>query len=147
MKYQKEILIHCPMETVHEKFIDLEKRPLWQKGLISTTLIKGQGLEEGTRNSLVFDTGKTQMTMVETILENDLPRRIRASYETRGVLNISDDRFEAVDERTTRYLSIQEFQMNAFMMKLMGFFMSGMFRKQTYETMEDFKSFCEEKTM
>lgn len=146
MNYQKEIIIHCPIQTVHEKFIDLEKRPLWQKGLISTTLLNGHGLEVGTRHSLVFDTGKSQMTMVETILENDLPRRIRASYETRGVLNISDDRFEAVDEHTTRYLSIQDFQMNAFMMKLMAFFMSGMFRKQTYETMEDFKAFCEEDT-
>lgn len=145
MNYQKEILIKCPIQTVHEKFIDLERRSLWQKGLKSSTLIKGQGLEEGTKNSLVFDMGKSQMTMVETILENDLPRRIKASYETKGVLNISDDRFEAVDENTTRYLSIQEFQMNAFMMKLMGFFMSGMFKKQTYETMEDFKAFCERK--
>lgn len=143
MEYQLEVIISCPIEKVHEKFIDLESRTKWQKGLISQELISGNGFENGTQTELVFDMGKRQMTMIETILENELPNRLKTSYETDGVFNTSDDQFEALDERTTRYVSVQDFQMNSFTMKFMSIFMSAMFKKQTLDTMTAFKQFCE----
>ncbi len=73
MYYEESIVIDRPLETVVERFSDLEARQYWQVGLVSSTLISGEGLVPGTQRKLVFNTGKRTMEMTETILENELP--------------------------------------------------------------------------
>lgn len=145
MYYEESIVIDRPPEAVVAAFSDLEARAHWQVGLSSSTPISGSGLTTGTQRRLVLQTGKRTMEMTETILKNQLPERLVTLYETEGVKNTSEDRFEAVEGGHTRYTSFQSFEMETLPMILLATFLPGMFRRQTIATLRAFKTYCENK--
>lgn len=142
MKYQCRVDIDRPLREVVELFDNPDNLRYWQPGLISYDHIHGSPGQQGAQATMHYKMGKREVVMTETILERNLPQLIRSSYETEGVLNIQETRFEPIDDKRTRYISDNEFRFSGFM-KLMGWLMPGAFKKQTRKYMEQFKDFAE----
>lgn len=143
MKYIEEIVILLSVDKVIELFDNLELRMQWQHGLVKSELIEGIKNEVGAKTRLVFKMNNRNMKIIETIKERDLPNFIVAIYEGSGTYNISKDSFQQNDDGTTTYRSEQEFIFKSLTMKLIGPFLSRMFKKETKINLIRFKEFCE----
>lgn len=142
MKYTTEITIERPREEVIEKFKDPESLKHWQRGFIFMKPQSGELGAEGSTNLLKYKMGKREIEMTETITLNNLPEEFHATYEAKGVFNIQENFFETTPGNHTKWISHSEFRFSGFM-KLIGWFMPGAFKKQSYQFMEDFKNFVE----
>lgn len=142
MKYRCEIEIERPVGEVVRLFDDPEKMKEWMPGLQSFEHISGEAGQAGARSRLRFDMNGRKLEMIETITERNLPDEFSGTYETKGVLNIISNRFEEIDGGT-RWVTDNEFRFSSLPMKLMGFFMPGMFRKETMKHLRAFKDFAE----
>ena len=142
MKYQQEIIIEKPRKEVVEKFSNPDNMKHWQRGFIFMKPINGELGAEGSQNLLKYDMGKQKVEMTETILKNNLPDEYSATYEAKGVYNYQVNRFTPTLEKSTLWITENEFQFSGFM-KLFGWFMPGAFKKQSWKYMEDFKAFVE----
>lgn len=142
MKYTCEILIDLPREKVIELFDNPDNLGKWQPELQSFEHISGEPGEVGAKSRLLYKMGKRNVEMIETIHVRDLPDQFDGSYEANGVYNIVKNRFEVVDENTTRWITEQEFQFRG-MMKLMAWLMPGAFKKQSMLYLRRFKEFAE----
>ena len=143
MKYTSEITVNLPREKFIEKLDDPENMKHWQKGLISYELLSEDPTKEGSQMRLNYKMGKRDLEMVETIISRNLPDSMHTTYETNGVTNIQKNKF-LQEEGKTRWVSENEFQFSGLGMKLMGFLMPGMFKKQSMKYLQDFKAFAEE---
>lgn len=144
MKYSLEIEVNQPLEKVIALLDNPENMKHWQPGLISYELLSKEPRKEGAQMKLQYLLGKTQVEMLETITAYDLPKGISATYETNGVINIQKNLFNPSGQGKTKWTSENEFIFTTFMMKLMGTFMPGMFKKQSRIYLEAFKKFAEE---
>ncbi len=143
MKYSKEIIIDLPREEVISKMEKPENFKYWQKGFISYKHISGTPGKEGSRSKLKYKMGNREIEMIECIEKNNLPNELHTTYDAKGVYNIQKNYFEEETKNATRWISYNEFQFSGFM-KLIGSLMPGMFKKQSYQYMKDFKTFAEE---
>lgn len=142
MRYQTELIINLPRARVIELFDSFDNLKKWQKGLISHEHISGEAGEPGAKTKLVYDMGKRRMEMLETIITRDLPDEFSGTYDARGVHNIVRNYFHDEGD-TTRWVLDSDFRFHGWM-RLMSLFMPGsMFKKQTRQTMEDFKAYAE----
>ena len=119
MKYTTEIEINLPIDRVIELFDDPDNLKEWQPGLQSFEHISGTPGQPGAKSRLLFQMGKREIEMIETITVRDLPDEFSGTYEAPGVFNIVKNKFIPLSENKTRYISEQEFQFKGFM-KLMG---------------------------
>jgi hypothetical protein len=142
MKYTTEIEINLPIDRVIELFDDPDNLKEWQPGLQSFEHISGTPGQPGAKSRLLFQMGKREIEMIETITVRDLPDEFSGTYEAPGVFNIVKNKFIPLSENKTRYISEQEFQFKGFM-KLMGWLMPGSFKKQSQQYLEKFKEFAE----
>ncbi|WP_203296477.1 SRPBCC family protein [Luteirhabdus pelagi] len=145
MKYSVEIIINAPRKEVVQKLEEPENLKHWQRGLISYKHLHNKDMNNaGAKMQLHYKMGKREMVLTETILVNNLPSELHATYDTKGVHNIQKNYFKEVDESTTEWISESEFQFGSFGMKMMGFLMPGAFKKQSRQYMRDFKAFVED---
>lgn len=142
MNYEVEIELELPRDRVAALFDDPENLPKWQRGLLSIEPLAGEPGTPGATSKLVFQMGKREMEMVETILVRDLPERFEAVYDAKNVHNVSRHRFEELGPDRTRWVAENEFRFSGFM-KVIGFLMKGAFPKQSLQYMTDFKAFAE----
>ncbi|MBZ9731194.1 SRPBCC family protein [Salegentibacter sp. JZCK2] len=142
MKFTSEIKIAKPRTEVIEKYSNPDNIKHWQRGFISMNPISGILGEEGSKNKLKYKIGKRKIEMEETIITNDLPEQFHANYTAKGVYNIQENFFEETPGNQTLWISRNEFKFSG-LMKLMGIFIPGAFRKQSYQYMKDFKDFVE----
>ena len=143
MKYTVSVDINKPLDRVIELFDNPANMPKWMEGLESFEHILGTPGQPGAQMQLVYLMGKRRIEMIETVISRNLPEEFTGSYEAPGVYNIVKNKFEAIDESSTRYTTEQEFQFKSFMMKVMGFFMPGAFKKQSLKYLNSFKAFVE----
>ena len=143
MKYTHDIVIDLPIETVFSLMDNEENMYKWQKGLVKHEHLSGEKGEVGAKTKLYFEMGRRKMDMVETILKKDTPNKIDLSFEAKNVMNYNSSSFQDIDGKSTKWTVDNEFQFSGFM-KVMAFFMSGAFKKQSLCYMEDFKKFAEE---
>jgi hypothetical protein len=143
MKYAVSIEVDVSRERFVELFDNPENLYHWQKGLKSFEHLSGDPGQPGAKSRLVFQMGKREMVLIETITKQDLPREFNGTYETEGVFNIVQNRFESVGPNRTRWTSENEFQFSSWFMKVVGFLMKGAFPKQTLKYLTDFKAFAE----
>lgn len=115
----------------------------WQKGFISYRHLSGKPGEEGARAKLKYKIGKREISMIETIMKRMVPRKLHISYEAKGVFNLQKNYFQEEEKTKTLWIADYDFQFSGFM-RLMGFFMPGAFKKQSFNYMKDFKTFAEE---
>ncbi len=142
MKYTCSVDIAAPVDWVVKLFRNPDNLRYWQPGLISYEHLEGRQGEAGSKARMLHKIDKRDVIMTEYILQNDLPKYMKCSYEASGVVNIQETAFEPIDDQNTRYTSINEFRLTGFM-KLLGWFMPGAFRKQTQKFMDQFKAFAE----
>jgi len=142
MKYSLEFKIHKPMDRVIELFDSVDNLKKWQPELLSFEHLTGEPGKVGAKSKLLYKTGKKEFEMIETLLVKNLPEEFTGTYETRGMKTRVKNKFEKIDENSTKWIVENEFQLNGFM-KIMAFIMPGAFKKQSFKFMERFKTFAE----
>ncbi len=143
MKYTSSIEINRPVDRVIELFDSTDNMFKWMKGLQSFEAISGNPGQVGAKSRLKFKMGKREIEMIETITVKNLPDEFSGTYEAKGVFNIVKNKFIALPDNRTKYISEQEFKFLGFM-KIVGFLMPGAFKKQSMKYLNDFKTFVEQ---
>lgn len=141
MKYTLEITINKPKQEVVALFDNIPNLYKWMEGLESVKLLSGEEGKKDAKSELVFKTPKRQLTMIETILQNDLPDKMVTTYQADGVYNIICTEFHEMGEQTL-YRTEQEFKFKG-AMRIIGFLFPKAFKKQSMKYLEDFKKFAE----
>ena len=141
--YTVEIEINLPRDRVIELFDNPDNLFKWQTGLQSFEHLSGEPGQPGARSRLVYQNGKHRIELIETVTERNLPDAFSGTYEWNGGKNTLRNRFIALGPNRTRWESTCEYQFSSFMLKMMGFFTPGMFRKQNLKFLHNFKAFCE----
>ena len=143
MKYVEEVDINLPIDRVIELFDNAENLKQWQPGLVSFEPLSGTAGEVGAKSKLVYQMGKNNCELIETITVKNLPDEFSGTYETKGMWNTVTNRFVAVNESSTKWICESEFKGQSLMMKLMMFFAPGMFKKETCKMLKNFEAFAE----
>ena len=141
--YTVEIEINLPRDRVIELFDNPDNLFKWQTGLQSFEHLSGEPGQPGARSRLVYQNGKHRIELIETVTERKLPEEFNGTYEWKGGTNTLRNRFVALGPSRTKWESTCEYQFSSFMLKMMGFFAPGMFRKQNLKFLQNFKEFCE----
>lgn len=142
MKYSREVIINLPRKRVIELFDSSKNLKKWQPTLISYKHLSGIPGKVGAKMQLNYKMGKREVEMVETIVKNELPQAFVATYETKSVWNIVNNKFSEASDSTTKWELETEFKCKG-MMKLMTAFMPGLFKKETEKNMNQFKTWAE----
>lgn len=143
MKYSNQVIINKPIGRVIELFDSVENLYKWMPGLQSYEHISGEPGHAGAKAKLKFKMGKREIEMIETVTLRDLPHEFSGTYEAKGVINPQRNLFTAIDDNTTKYESISEFEFKSFGMKLLGMIMPNAFKKQSQVYLDKFKEFVE----
>ena len=142
MKYSVNIEIDLPISIVHELFDNPDNMHKWQPSLKAFEIIEGEPGKVGSKSRLHYKMGKRNLEMIETITKNNLPNELTATYETKGVYNVISNKFEALSENSTQWVSENEFKFSGFM-SIMSLFMRSAFPRETQKFMKQFKEFAE----
>lgn len=142
MYFVSEITIDRPVAEVVRLFDNVDNLYEWMDGLQSFELLSGTAGQPGAKSKLVFQMGKRRIEMIETITERNLPSVFSGTYDADGVHNIVVNRFEAISDNQTKYITENTFEFKGFM-KLMGWLMPGAFKKQSDVFQQKFKAFVE----
>ena len=142
MKYTLSNTINRPMVEVMQKFKDPEGVKHWMEGLTRIEHLSGTPGEVGAKSDFYFLHKNKEMKITETILEQDLPRQIKFSYQSGMGYNEVELRFEELDAHTVKQTSNSYFEMRG-LMKVFGFLMQGLFKKQSMKYMNAFKAYVE----
>lgn len=142
MKYRLEIDIDLPRDKVIELFDNVDNLKHWQPELVSFSHLSGTPGQVGAKSRLLYNMGGREMEMIETILERNLPDTFFGTYEIEGIWNQIDNRFIVLNDRKTRWQLDSEFRGGG-IMKIMIWLMPGMFKKQSFKYMQQFKAFAE----
>ena len=142
MKYTLSNTINRPMVEVMQKFKDPEGVKHWMEGLTRIEHLSGTPGEVGAKSDFYFLHKNKEMKITETILEQDLPRQIKFGYQSGMGYNEVELRFEELDAHTVKQTSNSYFEMRG-LMKVFGFLMQGLFKKQSMKYMNAFKAYVE----
>ena len=144
MKFQGSVTIEKPFEEVTSLYANPANLKEWQDGFMKKDLLKGEEGAVGAVSKIYFQQGKRTMELTETILENNLPYSFRAFYHHTHMDNTLTTTFEAIGENRTLYETKGEYiAFRGFVPKMLAVLFPGMFRKQAYKWMVNFKNFAE----
>ncbi|MBK8851960.1 MAG: SRPBCC family protein [Saprospiraceae bacterium] len=142
MKYTLSNTINRPMAEVMQKFKDPEGVKHWMEGLTRIEHLSGTPGEVGAKSDFYFLHKNKEMKITETILEQNLPRQIKFGYQSGMGYNEVELRFEELDAHTVKQTSNSYFEMRG-LMKVFGFLMQGLLKKQSMKYMDAFKAYVE----
>lgn len=144
MKFTCTVDIKKPKQMVSEYFANPNYLKEYQETFISKEVLSGNPGENGTVSKMLYNMGKGQMELTETIIENNLPHSFFAEYHHKHMDNTMLCRFEALNENATRYSSeIHYTVFRGFLPKAMAYLFPGMFKKQVDKWLMNFKNFVE----
>lgn len=154
MKYANSIQIALPREQVAQLLADPAHIPKWLRGIVRHKPVNGEHGQLGTESRVVMRSGKREMECTETITRRDpadlrdIPTETVVHFDREivgaGMWSVVRDRLTEADPETTLWESESEFRFSSLLMRLMGLLMPGAFRKQSQQSMQDFKAFAEE---
>ncbi len=142
MKYSVSNTINAPLQKVGEILNDPKASTAWMEGLKKVEHLSGTPGEVGAKSEMHFLHKNKEMKLTETILEKNLPNQIKFSYQSPMGYNEVELRFEEISENTVQQTANNYFDLKG-IMKLMGFFFKGMFKKQSLKYLNDFKNYAE----
>lgn len=142
-KYDVTVEVDLPIARVWELFDNPDNLGKWLKELDSLEPIEGEHGQPGSKTLMKMTMGKRTCELIETIKVRDPGREFTAIFETKGMVNNSQNLFEELGENRTRWTQTNEFQTQGIMMKLITILMPGAFKKQTLTHMTNFKEFAE----
>jgi hypothetical protein len=143
MKYTVSNTINKPLDEVIEKFKDPEGVKHWMEGLQRIEHISGTPGEVGAKSDFYFLHKNKEMKISETILEQKFPKQIKFAYQSSMGYNEVEMQFEKLTDSSVKQINNSYFELKGFM-KIMGFFMKGMFKKQSLKYMTAFKAYVEQ---
>lgn len=144
MKFKGTITIDKPFERVTTLYADPNNLKEWQDGFVKKVHLSGDTGAPGAVSKIYFQQGKRSMELTETIVSNALPHSFEAEYHHQHMDNTLRTTFEALGDHKTSYTTEGEYTaFRGFIPKLMAFLFPGMFRKQAYKWMVNFKNFVE----
>lgn len=144
--YTVTIDIDVPRERVIELFDNPDNLGAWQTGFVSFENVEGEPGEVGAISKIKYKHGKREFELIETVTERNLPETFNGNYEWGGGFNTLENHFTELGPDKTRWESKCVYELRNPMLKLMGFLMPGMFKKQNMKYLENFKRFCEHGT-
>jgi len=142
MKYTSEIEIDLSINKVIELFDNPDNMKKWQPNLLSFEHLSGTPGQAGAKSKLKYKMNNREIEMIETVTKRNLPDEFSGTYETKGVLNLINNKFIDLGNNRTKWSSENEFRFSGFMW-LMGLLMPGAFRKESFKYMKQFKEFAE----
>ena len=142
--YTVEVEIALPRDRVIELFDNPDNLFKWQKGLQSFEHLSGEPGQPGAKSKLVYLNDKNRIELIETVTVRDLPDEFSGAYEWSGGRNTLRNRFIELGPESTKWESTCAYEFSSLMLKVMGFLLPGMFRKQNLGFLHAFKAFCEE---
>ncbi len=154
MKYTVSIEIALPREKVAQLLADPAHMSKWLRGLVVHEPLSGAHGQVGTRSRVVMRAGKQNMEAVETITRREpvdlhgIPEGQVIHYDREivgeGMWSAARERLSQAGPGTTLWVSENEYRFSGVLMRLVGFLMPGVFRKQSLQHMRDFKAFAEQ---
>lgn len=142
MKYTVSNTINGSLDDVHKKFTEPEGALNWMEGIVKIDRLSGTPYTVGAKTDFHSVYSNKEMVISETVLEQNLPHQIKFAYESPMGYNEVELLFEQLDENTVKQTGNNYFQLKGFM-KFIGFFMKGMFKKQSLKYMNGFKHYVE----
>lgn len=140
MKFSCEIIVDAPVNHVVKVFENPDNLKHFQDGFVSIELISGQEGSVGAISNMVYE----KLELKETILINNLPEEFKALYEHKHMTNTMKVVFKPLSKNQTQYISEIEYtKFNGILIKLMATLFPGMFKKQVYKWMKQFKVYTE----
>jgi hypothetical protein len=143
MKYTLSNTINRPLHKVMEKFKEPEGVKHWMEGLERIDHLSGTPGEVGAKTDFYFHYKGREMKITETILEQNLPHQIKFAYQSPMGYNEVEMRFESLSPDATKQTTNSYFALKG-IMRIMGFVMKGLFKKQTMTYMTGFKRYVEQ---
>ena len=142
MKCHYQIDINLPLNQVLQLMNNTDYYHRWQRGLISTKLIKGENGKPGAKRRIYIKIAGQRVKMIETILDNQPPEKWQARYTSSGLKSIQTNFFKSKDENTTQWDTYSEFSFSGGMV-LVSKVMPQVFKERARLTQTDFKAFAE----
>ena len=143
MNYTLSNTINKPLEEVVAKFKDPEGVKHWMEGLQKIERVSGNPHEVGAKSNFYFLHKNKEMKIAETILEQNLPNQIKFGYQSPMGYNEVEMQFEKLSDNSVKQTNNSYFELKG-AMKLMGFLMKGMFKKQSLKYLTAFKNYVEQ---
>lgn len=141
--YTLSVEIELPRAKVVELFDNPDNMFHWQTGLQDFKHVSGDPGQNGAVSLLTFKSGRNIIELTETITSQNLPDEFSGTYSWSSGSNTLVNRFVEVGPNRTRWESTCAYSMKSLPMKVMGFLLPGMFKKQNLMFMENFKAFAE----
>ncbi len=135
-------MIELPRPRVIELFDDPDNMFKWMEGLKIFEHLKGEPGQPGAKSRLVFERGRGEMEMIETVALRDLPDVFAGIYEADHAWNGMVNRFVEESPDHTRWVTENEFRFTGFW-KIASIVLRPMFPRQTMKSMRAFKEFAE----
>ncbi|MEM7550797.1 MAG: SRPBCC family protein [Bacteroidota bacterium] len=144
MKFSGSIIINRPRDLVTSIFINPDCIKEYQDGFVRKELKKGTQGANGAVSQLLYQNGKHEMVLTETIISNDLPNSFEAFYHHKHMDNTLKCRFTQLENGSTEYISEVEYtRINWIMPRLFAILFPGMYKKPARKWLENFKRFVE----
>jgi len=144
MHYTSEIIINRSKDDVVAFWLNEENIALWQDGFLNKIIISGEEFAKGSKSKLVYLNKNRPMELEETILSSNLPEEIVGLYVHKHMTNTMKTNFVELSKNETIYRTeVNYIKFNGIIPKLMGFFFSKMFKKQSDKWLLQFKIACE----
>ena len=144
MKFTCRVIIDRPIGPVIEKFEDTNSLGEWQDGFVSFVHLNGDRGAVGSTSSMRYKVRNREISIIETILVNNLPEEFMGRYVAKEMTNTMRNLFTEVEENSTQWEAHVEYtKVNGLIPKLMMKLMPGMFKKQVQKWMDQFKAFVE----
>lgn len=132
MFYVTNYVINVEPSAVWDALVNPEVMPNWMPTLKNREQITGKSGEQGSRAKLVFQNGKKEMEMSESVLESKVNELLLVEYTTTGVVNLQKLKIVASEDgKTTKIIAENDFQFESLFMKLFGWILKFLFVSET----------------
>ena len=142
MKLKYEIPVDASIDIVWAAFDNPDNMGRWQQNFHSYTHKSGDPGQPGSIAELRLNEKGKIIVLTETVTERRAPAFLAGTYEAAHGTTVIVNRFENVNDNTTRWTSWCRFSFKGFM-KVMSPFMAGTMRKRTEGDMQRFKLMVE----
>lgn len=141
MKIQVELDINLPRHQVLERYRNPDNLKEWFIGFREFNHLAGRPCAINSRFEVVFRVGNMTIRVEETITRNDLPEEIWYEEYTEGITNLQKNLFIEVDEKTTKWVIISNYES-----EYIHYIGLSAFKKKTLKFMRSFKRYVEKES-
>ena len=143
MKYTLSNTINRSLEEVVQKFSEPDGAMHWMEGLQKIERLSETPHEVGAKSNFHFLHKNKKMQITETILEQNLPSQIKFAFQSSMGYNEVEMLFESLSDTSVKQTNNTYFELKGFM-KVFGFLMKGLFKKQSMKFLTAFKEYVEQ---